>query len=72
MTVNFIECDMLNWVLIREEMKKNGSFKGTTYHSPHVILGTSHILHDISVDLGGAEKKSYMAGIYRTKNNEKW
>ncbi len=72
MEVNFIECSTLDWVLIREEKYTGSAFWGTTYTSPHIILGRLSNYDMESVGMGGSEIKRYIAGIYRTKDNEKW
>ena len=73
MKVNFIECTTLHWVLFREERIAGGGYGGTTYTSPHVILGK---VADIQVTTSSGtdvpETKIYFPGIYRTKNKEGW
>ncbi len=66
MTVNFIKCTTLNWILLREERTaESGSFGGTSYTDPHVILKRLEVFDEVSVDMGGTEVKRYSPGIYR-------
>ncbi len=66
MTVNFIESTTLNWVLIREEkIAQSGSFGGTSYTNPHVILKRLEVFDDVYLEMGGTKTKRYSPGIYR-------
>jgi hypothetical protein len=66
MKVNFIKSTTLDWVLFREErIAESGSFGGTSYTDPHVILKRLEIFEEVSIDMGGTETKKYAPGIYR-------
>ncbi len=72
MVVNFIDCNTLNWILIREEETTGSGFRGTTYADPHVILKRTEVYDEVSVDMGGTETKRYSPGVYRTTSKEGW
>lgn len=71
MTVNFLEDNTLNWILVSAQ-RENDTGRGTaTYHNPRVLLGKVGI-GETTVEDGYTVTRSYLPGMYKTKEKELW
>jgi hypothetical protein len=71
MTVNFLEQNILIWILVGARRENDIGRGAATYHNPHVLLGKVGI-GETTVEDGYIVTRSYLPGMYKTKEKELW